>query len=193
MADEETAPTPDPESNNMWDSLQVGIAGEGDNVAPEAVPLTTKEKALRLIAGDKKKSEQDKSKSTRKPPTRRTEPASKPGEFVEELEQFYTFIGMGLTMLDLRSGHVVTEENKEGNQIARTPCGEVVATQAHQCAEAWDELAQRNPAVRRMLRQLLTTSAASAVVYAHLPIFLTVMQGHAPGILPPMIVPPDDE
>ena len=55
------------------------------------------------------------------------------------------------------------------------PVGTVIIEQARECAEAWDDLARRNPAIRAFLARLTTTSAWSEVFMAHLPILLAIV------------------
>lgn len=105
---------------------------------------------------------------SRTPPVKRaTEPASKPGEFVEPLEQMYTIAGIGIDMFD-RKDHVADS------------CGQIVASSAHDIAVAWDELAQKNPQVRKTLRKLTQGSAWGGVFAAHLPIAIAIMANHMP-------------
>jgi len=118
-------------------------------------------------------------KNTRKRATtaRKTVPASKPGEFVEPIRDLYTYMGMGLSVYDMRQGHVITDN--DGNMI--TPCGMSVIENADKIANAWDELAQKNPAVRKALRGLVTTSIAGQLIAAHAPIVFAIVQGHVIG------------
>lgn len=97
-------------------------------------------------------------------PAKRRKPAprAKKGAFVEPLEQLYTTIGMMLMAFD-------------------PTCAEVVIKSANQCAEAMDELAYQNEAVRRALVALTTTSAVGAVLFAHAPIIMAVAMHHGPG------------
>jgi hypothetical protein len=61
-------------------------------------------------------------------------------------------------------------------------CGIAVAANAEGCAEAWDELAKQNPAVKRVLETVLQTGAFAAVIGAHLPIALAVVGHHRPEL-----------
>lgn len=91
------------------------------------------------------------------------EPASKPGEFVGPLEELYALAGLGVSMFD-----------SDG------VCGPAIANSAHDAAVAWDELAQKNPAVRRSLRKLTQGSAWGTVLAAHLPIAIAIAGAHMP-------------
>lgn len=59
-------------------------------------------------------------------------------------------------------------------------CGPAIAGSAHTAAVAWDELAQKNPAVRRSLRKLTQGSAWGAVLAAHMPIAIAIAGAHMP-------------
>lgn len=116
-------------------------------------------------------------------PTKTTvkEPVSKPGEFVDDLEQLYTMIGMGVVMVD-KGDHVGDD------------CSTIIITNAHDIAVKWDELAQKNPNVRRTLRKLLQGGAWAGVIGAHIPIALAIMSNHMPGNgLMPTPKPDDQE
>jgi hypothetical protein len=77
------------------------------------------------------------------------------------LEDFYTGIGMFMMPFD-------------------PACGKVVIEAAPKCAESLDELAKTNPAVRRLLIQLVSTSAMGMVVVAHAPIVMAIAMHHVP-------------
>jgi hypothetical protein len=105
----------------------------------------------------------NKDKPVKKEPPLSRERASKPGEFIEPLEEMYALAGFGVSMFD-----------HDG------VCGPAIANSAHQAAVAWDELAQKNPAVRRSLRKLTQGSAWAGVFTAHLPIALAIFTAHMP-------------
>lgn len=117
--------------------------------------------------------------ATPKPAKKASErvPASKPGEFVEPLTQFYTMAGMGVAMLDARGGH---DDHT---------CGPTIAENAVKIATAWDELAQKNDQVRKTLRTMLQGSAWAGVIGAHLPIAMAIFSQHMPGSIPPIMKP----
>jgi len=85
------------------------------------------------------------------------------GMFVKPLTNLYTSIGIGLMAVDQQ-------------------CGETVIKSAEQCAKSLDDLAYQNESVRRALYALIQTSAAGAVVIAHMPILVSVMLHHMPGV-----------
>lgn len=120
----------------------------------------------RLLRKDAKSNES-------KPPLRKaTVPRSKPGQFVEPLTKIYAGIGLALMPFD---------------QV----CAVQVANSATTCAEAWDELAQKNDAVRKMLYAITETSAWGGVMIAHFPILMAVAGHHMPGIKLPGATIPD--
>lgn len=58
----------------------------------------------------------------------------------------------------------------------------VISTQGPACAEALDDLAQKNPKFKESLESMLATSAWSAVIMAHLPILVTVGTKYVPEL-----------
>lgn len=61
-------------------------------------------------------------------------------------------------------------------------CGSVLIGGAEDCGKAWEELAKRNPAVRRFLLSLLSTSAVTELLIAHAPILAAVAVHHVPAV-----------
>jgi hypothetical protein len=61
-------------------------------------------------------------------------------------------------------------------------CGRIVIENAEKCAEALDELAKTNTAVRNFLIGLCTTSAWGAVLMAHAPIVMAIAMHHVPAL-----------
>ncbi len=82
--------------------------------------------------------------------------------FVEPLTQIYAMMGLGIS---LRDQH----------------CGQIIVTQAGDCARAWDQLAKENPAVRKALASLTMASAWTPVIMSHLPIALAVFNHNVMG------------
>jgi len=93
----------------------------------------------------------------------RTTPPMPKGGLKPALENVYTGIGMSLMPFD-------------------PSCGRTVIENAPSCAEALDELAKTNQAVRRILISLVTTSAWGAVIMAHAPIIMAVAMHHVPAL-----------
>lgn len=61
-------------------------------------------------------------------------------------------------------------------------CGRIIIENAEACATALDDLAKTNPAVRRVLLSLVTTSAWGAVIMAHAPIVMAIAMHHVPAL-----------
>lgn len=69
-------------------------------------------------------------------------------------------------------------------------CGMAVIQSAPKCAEALEQLARENPAVRRALMAIVETSVWGAVIAAHAPILLAVAMHHVPAVRDNMPQPP---
>lgn len=82
-------------------------------------------------------------------------PPNKPGQFIEPLEEFYNTVAVFLMPIKPR--------------VAVS-----IMTQAHSCAEAWDEAAQKNESLRRVLFGLSVAGTWSKVFMAHAPIIAAV-------------------
>lgn len=91
-----------------------------------------------------------------------TKPKAKKGAFVEPLEQIYTGFGITLMPFDQQ-------------------CATTVVENAHRCAEAWDDLADKNDTIRKALTAFVETSAWGQLIFAHAPILLAVASHHMPG------------
>lgn len=100
------------------------------------------------------------------PPKETSAPAFvyRPGALVKPLVAFYETIG-GIVIL--------------GDQV----CGTAIVESAQSCAESLDELARTNPAVRKALIRLVSTSAATKVIVAHAPIIMVILAHHFPNAL----------
>lgn len=170
---------------NLFDTITATVVDAPAETMPQQpARKTASQKARELISGTKINSEagEDRGRNRRTAKktantTRKTEPASKPGEFVEPMTEMYTWLGMGVSVLDMRTGHII--EDDQG--LPHTPCAETILEAAPKIAQAWDELAQRNPAVRKALRGLTTTSVAGQLIMAHAPIALVMIQAHVIG------------
>lgn len=101
-------------------------------------------------------------RAAREPRIETPPPKGKAGQFVEPLEQVYT--GLALTLMPFDSS-----------------CAETIMENGHRCAEAWDDLAQKNDTVRKALIAFTETSAWGTLVLAHAPILLAVASHHGPG------------
>lgn len=90
-------------------------------------------------------------------------PAHPKGGLIEPLENMYVSIGMVVLSFDPH-------------------CGNTIIENANACAKSLDDLAKRNPAVRRVLMRLISTSALGAVITAHAPIMMAIAMHHVPAL-----------
>lgn len=60
-------------------------------------------------------------------------------------------------------------------------CGAAFLECAPAAAEAWEELAKSNPAVRAMLMRVFAGSATAKVIKAHIPLLMAVFMHHGMG------------
>lgn len=61
-------------------------------------------------------------------------------------------------------------------------CGTALIMGADDCGRAWEEVAKRNPAVRRWILALLATGANMELLVAHAPILAAVAIHHVPAV-----------
>lgn len=66
--------------------------------------------------------------------------------------------------------------------VADQQTGTVILEQGPKCAEALDELAQKDPKIKAALESMLSTSAWGAVIAAHLPILVQVGTTYIPPL-----------
>lgn len=104
-----------------------------------------------------------KTSRVRQPRPRKVAPPAPRGGLRKPLEDMYTGLGMMFMPFD-------------------PSCGKVIIEAAPRCAETLDELAKTNPAVRRILISLVTTSALGAVIMAHAPILMAIAMHHIPAL-----------
>ncbi len=94
---------------------------------------------------------------------RKPAPAMPRGGLAKPLTDIYVSLGMVMMPFD-------------------PSCAKIIIEQAPACAEALDEMAKQNPAVRRILISLVTTSAWGKVIMAHAPILMAVAMHHVPAL-----------
>ncbi len=99
----------------------------------------------------------DKSRTVKVKPTI----PNRQGQFVKPLTELYGLFAMGLAPFD-------------------QTCAMAIAQSAESCAKAWDDLAHKNEAIRRLLWSVIQTSDWGKVGLAHVPIMIAVMQHHMP-------------
>lgn len=108
-----------------------------------------------------------------KRPTTPPPPVNK-GEFVQPLEDIYSTIAMALLPLKPTVAMAIVspvraQTDEELKADIQPP------TVAHNCAVAWDEVAQKNESVRRVLKQMTTIGVWGGLIMAHAPILAAVM------------------
>lgn len=107
--------------------------------------------------------QQEKPARTRTTKTRKSLPPKRKGQFVEPLETLYGGIAIMLMPID-------------------PVCSMAIANAAPECAKSLDALAYQNDAVRRAVYALTQSSAAGAVLMAHLPILMAIAVHHVPAV-----------
>jgi hypothetical protein len=85
------------------------------------------------------------------------------GQFVKPIARWYGMVAMGIGMRDPK-------------------CGMAIMQQAEACAKAWDELAYKNDAVRRVLYGMMQTGMWGEIFVAHMPIIMTAAMHHVPAM-----------
>ena len=95
----------------------------------------------------------------RRAPREKVIPKPRKGALVEPLSNMYGSIGLLLMPFDPN-------------------CASAVVANAQACAESLDQLAQTNPAARKVLIALTQTSSWGTVIAAHAPILLAIAMHH---------------
>ena len=160
----ETVPNPDandqPESNPLagFDFSPLNA----ETVSPEDAPPVFEAPAKpKWWESKKRKARTIEERKARKAP--KPMPKAPVGGLRKPLEDMYTGLGMMMMPFD-------------------PSCGKVIIDAAPRCAETLDDLAKTNPAVRRILISLVTTSALGAVIMAHAPILMAIAMHHIPAL-----------
>lgn len=155
--------TPNPEANegpesNPLDGFDFS-ALNADTVTPQDAPQSFEApRKPKWWESKKRKAAAPKAAKPKKPV-----PPTPRGGLRQPLEDLYTGMGMMLMPFDAN-------------------CGKIIIDAAPRCAETLDDLAKTNPAVRRILISLLTTSALGAVIMAHAPILMAIAMHHVPAL-----------
>lgn len=116
---------------------------------------TAKRNVFNLFSGEGR----PKKVRIKKPPP----PKPREGSLVEPLTELYATLG----------GLIVPFDNH---------CGTAIVLSAPKCAEAMEDLARQNPAVRRAIMSMVESSAWMKVALAHAPIVVAVMIHHVPSV-----------
>lgn len=136
-----------------------GEGAEDEVLLPDdfVIPTPVKEPLFsrkRKPAGDKADAGEKKAKPAVRIPNRK-------GQFVEPLTALYMSAGAIMLPID-------------------PICGNAIIQVAEECANAWDELAQKNDAVRKFLWGITQTSLTTKLFFAHMPLFMAVFMHHSP-------------
>lgn len=140
---------------------------ETDPIVPDNVnlgeempadPADKRSYLRRVLIGDEGEPKPKRTKTKKPPP-----PKPRPGTLVKPLTDFYTSIGMLMVPFD-------------------PFCGGAVVKSAPKCAEAMENLARENPAVRRAILSVIETSVWGQVIVAHSPIIMAVAAHHVPKV-----------
>lgn len=156
--------TPNPENADETAPLN-GFdfsALSADSVSPEDAPPTF-EPPRKATLWERWSGRKPKSAQPRKAKVKKPDPPTPRGGLRKPLEDLYTGLGMMMIPFD-------------------PSCGKVIIEAAPRCAETLDDLAKTNPAVRRILISLVTTSALGAVIMAHAPILMAIAMHHIPAL-----------
>lgn len=95
-------------------------------------------------------------------PTEKPEPPkARNTQLKREIERLYANIGTAVFMFD-------------------PVCGSAFLTNAEKMAESMEELARKDPRVKRTLEKMLETSTIGMVVAAHAPLLATLVTHHVP-------------
>lgn len=155
--DFEQIPNPDKDSESSPFDFSALTPESTEPLGEFSAPDTKKKRWWESAPKGEKKTRATKEKKTR------TMPPLPRGGLKGSLTQMYTGIGMAVMPFDPH-------------------CGRIVIESAEHCAETLDELAKTNPAVRRMLIAMVTTSAWGAVIMAHAPLLMAVAMHHVPAL-----------
>ena len=97
------------------------------------------------------------------PPPKRPAGAPRATPLEKKLEKFYSGIGLAVYPFDQH-------------------CGQVVISNAGNMAASLDMLAKQNPKVRKVLEQMMETSAYGLVLAAHAPVVFAIVAHHNPRV-----------
>jgi len=151
---------PNPEANPPEEPLKFDFG----NLSPETedAPVSAPDFAMPDPRGGKRKWWQGKAKA-KTPKRPKAVPAAPRGGILKPLEELYTGLGMMMMPFD-------------------PSCAKVIIDNAETCAKTLNDMANVNPALRRILISLLSSSAIGAVIMAHVPIVMTIAMHHIPAL-----------
>lgn len=159
-ADFERVPEPDMEANEQPFDFSALNVETTDSLTGDFTPPNVKGSKPRWWERTPKSGKNARAPREKKA---RPAPAMPRGGLKPALTQMYAGIGLAVIPFD-------------------PSCGRIIIENAETCASSLDELAKTNPAVRRVLLSLVTTSAWGAVMMAHAPILMAVAMHHVPAL-----------
>lgn len=153
-----------------YERLNLGAETADDPIEPSAESNVnaledpvSRGRAFDIVSNAARSRRSEKENKTPKPEKEEKKlPPRRRGSLVKPLEEMYVTIGMAVMAFD-------------------EPCGIAITNSATRCAEALDNLAYENDAVRRVIMRLIQTSAWGGVVMAHSPIIMAIAVHHVPG------------
>lgn len=86
----------------------------------------------------------------------------RPGVLVKPIQDFYTALGAGVLPFNV-------------------PVGTALVQNGRTCAEAWDNAARQDPAIRKALMQLVRTSVWGTLIAVHMPIGMAIAVTFSPA------------
>lgn len=135
------------------------------NGADLGIPTDPEEKqsfVRRVLIGDGPTANHT-TENKRKKPKAPPPPKPRTGQLVKPLTDLYVTIGTIMMPFD-------------------SVCGGAIIASAPKCAEAVENLARENPAIRRAVLALVETSVWGQVIAAHAPIFVAIAVHHVPAV-----------
>jgi len=119
----------------------------------------------------------------RKTPTKVVPTSMPDAQLLDALSQNLVFLSMGVGLFDKPCAErkLVHPEHES--------CSEAIANQAVVVASSLVEASKKNPALRKVLMMIVTTSVFGQVASAMLPVLMTVARNHVPAF---QVALPDD-
>lgn len=156
------------------EALAAGAEESPDPIIPDVEsPFTPEEAAERQSFVDRALHGPRRERPTRKrreklsdgpgSPPKVTPPKPRPGTLAKPLTELYVTLGAFLLPFD-------------------PACASAIINSAPKCADALENLARENPAVRKAIIALVETSVWGQVIVAHAPIMLAIAIHHIPGV-----------
>lgn len=97
-------------------------------------------------------------------------------ELRDALIQNLSFMGLAVSMFDTPCNQYKADDPEH------TTCTEAVMGNAESIADALVEASKKNPAIRRVLNMMVTGGVFGQVVFAFMPVIVTVARNHIPAL-----------